>query len=239
MGGFVRAGLERGEQCIVIAKGARTTEVAEVLARAGVGGVGGVGNGRVTIIGTESAHLRGGAFEPDRMVAWIAQRTDEALRAGLTGTRLIGEMTSLWDPCPDPAQLTEYEAKLDRWMADRPVSAMCMYDRTRMPARVVRDMFATHPLVMVDAMVCQNAHYMSSATVLSTDRWAAEVDELLGQVRASAMADDRVDAHRRALLAVQEAERRSIAREHLGGLGRARALGEDDALLAALEPGAY
>jgi signal transduction histidine kinase len=225
MGELVRAGLERREQCIIIAKGARTTEVAEALARAGVAGVAADG---VTIVGAESAHLRGGAFEPERMLAWIEQRTDEALRAGLTGTRLIGEMTSIWDPCPDPAQLTEYEAKLDHWMADRPVSAMCMYDRTRMPARVVRDMFATHPLVMIDATVCRNAHYMSSASVLSADRWGAEVDELLGRVRASAEADGRVDAHRRELLAVQEAERRSIARELHDGFGQ---------LLAAIQLG--
>jgi signal transduction histidine kinase len=222
MGEFVRAGVERREQCIVIAKGARTSEVAEALARADVA------SDRVAIVGAESAHLRGGAFEPDRLLAWIEERTDEALRAGLTGTRLIGEMTSIWDPCPDPAQLTEYEAKLDSWMADRPVSAMCMYDRTRMPARVVRDMFATHPLVMIEATVCRNTHYMSSASVLSADRWGAEVDELLERVRASAVADGRVEAHRREVLAAQEAERRSIARELHDGFGQ---------LLAAIQLG--
>jgi signal transduction histidine kinase len=227
MGEFVRDGLARREQCIVIAKGAPTAEVAEALARADVAAV---GADRVVIVAAESAHLRGGAFEPDRLLAWIEERTDEALGAGLTGTRLIGEMTSIWDPRPDPAQLTEYEAKLDSWMADRPVSAICMYDRTRMPARVVREMFATHPLVMIDAMVCRNMHYMSSATVLSADRWGAEVDELLGRVRASAVADGRVDAHRRMLLAVQEAERRSIARELHDGFGQ---------LLAAIQLGLH
>ena len=220
MGAFVRDGLERREQCIVIAKGAPTTEVAAVLARTGVVEAAGVAGDRVTIVGAESAHLRGGAFEPERLLGWIEERTDEALRAGLTGTRLIGEMTSIWDPRPDPAQLTEYDAKLDRWMVDRPVSAMCMYDRTRVPARVVRDMFATHPLVMIDALVCRNAHYMSSATVLSTDRWSAEVDELLDRLRASAMAERRVQWHRRELLVVQEAERRSIARELHDGIGQ-------------------
>jgi signal transduction histidine kinase len=225
MGELIRAGLERREQCIVIAKGAPMATVAEALARAGVADV---AADRVTIVGAESAELRGGAFEPERLLAWVEERTDEALHAGLTGTRLIGEMTSIWDPCPDPAQVTEFEAKLDHWMADRPVSAMCMYDRTRMPARVVRDMFTTHPLVLIDATVCRNTHYLSSASVLSPDRWGAEVDELLARVRASALADGRILAHRRELLAGQEAERRSIARELHDGFGQ---------LLAAIQLG--
>jgi signal transduction histidine kinase len=176
-------------------------------------------SGAVSIVGADASYLRGGAFDPDRMLGWIAEQLDTALHGGFSGLRLIGEITSVWDPRLDPARLVEYEAKLDVWMAERPVSAMCVYDRTRLPASVVREMFVTHPLVVVDTILCHNEQHMSSA-VLAADRPSAEVDALLDQLRASRLAHDRAQASRRELLAAQEAERAAVARELHDGFGQ-------------------
>jgi signal transduction histidine kinase len=211
---FMRAGLERREQCIFIAKNATSTELADLLQRANVPTEG------LSIIGADSSYLRGGTFEADRMIEWLAERVEAARSAGLPGTRLVGEVACVWDPCPDPARLIEYEAKLDGWMIGRPISVMCLYDRARMPARVVRNMFATHPLVVVDARVHRNLHHMSPATVLASSRADAEVDEILAGFRTGVLADERLHSHRRQLLAVQEAERRAIARELHDGFGQ-------------------
>lgn len=214
IGGFVRGGVERGEQCIVVAEDARAAAIGEALGRTSLPA------DRVAIVGAERSYLHAGALDPDRVIAWIGERTDEALGAGLPGMRLVADLPCIWDPAAEPARLIEYEAKLDAWMVDRPVSAMCVYDRMSMPASVVRDMFATHPLVMIGAMRCRNAHHVSSPSVLAADRCDAEIDELLARLRTGALADDRVQAHRRELLAIQEAERRSIARELHDGFGQ-------------------
>jgi signal transduction histidine kinase len=71
---------------------------------------------------------------------------------------------------------------------------------------------------------------MSSATVLASDRRGAEVDELLVRLGASAAVSDRMRAHRRELLVVQEAERRAISRELHDGFGQ---------LLAAIQLGLH
>jgi MEDS: MEthanogen/methylotroph, DcmR Sensory domain len=82
--------------------------------------------------------------DPDRLLAIYTAATDDALAAGFTGLRVVAEVTEL---AADPSCQCRWESVADRMMAERPLSALCCYDRRRLPRDVVRDLCAVHPVV--------------------------------------------------------------------------------------------
>ena len=82
--------------------------------------------------------------DPDRMLRIYAAATDEALAAGYAGLRVVAEVTDL---AADPGCQCRWESVADRFMVDRPLSAMCCYDRRRLAPEIVADLCAVHPVV--------------------------------------------------------------------------------------------
>jgi MEDS: MEthanogen/methylotroph, DcmR Sensory domain len=82
--------------------------------------------------------------DPDRMLDIYTAATDEALAAGYTGLRVVAEVTEL---AADPGCQCRWESVADRFMVERPLSALCCYDRRRLATEVVADLCAVHPVV--------------------------------------------------------------------------------------------
>jgi MEDS: MEthanogen/methylotroph, DcmR Sensory domain len=82
--------------------------------------------------------------DPDRMLRIYTAATDEALAAGYTGLRVVAEVTEL---AGDPGCQCRWESVADRFMVERPLSALCCYDRRRLAPDVLNDLCAVHPVV--------------------------------------------------------------------------------------------
>ena len=82
--------------------------------------------------------------DPDRLLAIYAAATDEALAEGFSGLRVVADVTDL---ATDPGCQCRWESVADRFMAERPLSALCCYDRRRLAPEVLRDLCAVHPVV--------------------------------------------------------------------------------------------
>ena len=82
--------------------------------------------------------------DPDRMLGIYTTATDEALAAGYTGLRVVAEVTEL---AADPGCQCRWESVADRFMVERPLSALCCYDRRRLAPEVLADLCAVHPVV--------------------------------------------------------------------------------------------
>ncbi len=85
--------------------------------------------------------------DPESLLAHFSAATDAALADGYTGLRVVGEVSTIMrDPRAWEGQLA-WEALADRYMAQRPLAALCCYDRRIVPAEFIRDLCAMHPAV--------------------------------------------------------------------------------------------
>lgn len=157
---FMRMGLERKEQCVYIADENTPEAVMDALRAEGVDVAAAIQAGALSILTKRETYLKGGSFDPDRMVRSLAEAIRIAKRAGFAALRATGEMT--WALAGDPGfdRLLEYEAKTNRFIADNDILAMCQYNNKRFRPAVMLDVLGMHPRVVFDAMVCQNPFYI-------------------------------------------------------------------------------
>ena len=80
--------------------------------------------------------------DSDRLLETYSAATDAALAEGFTGLRVAADVTEL---AVDPACHCRWEAVADRFMAERPLSALCCYDRRRLAPEALRDLCSVHP----------------------------------------------------------------------------------------------
>src|SRR5262245_28825761 len=85
--------------------------------------------------------------DPETLVAYFSAATDAALADGYTGLRVVGDISEfVRDPRVWESQIA-LEALSDRFMATRPLAALCCYDRRIVPPELIRDVCALHPAV--------------------------------------------------------------------------------------------
>jgi hypothetical protein len=83
--------------------------------------------------------------DADALFATYGAATDQALADGYAGIRILAEVTPLVrDPRNWEAHV-RWEARADRFMAERPFSALCCYDARRVAPEVLHDLGCAHP----------------------------------------------------------------------------------------------
>jgi signal transduction histidine kinase len=206
---FFREGLDLGERCMYLTADAAASK--QALAALDTP------RNALAIVAREEVFPTGG-FDPERVLDWVRTRASDAMRDGYAGLRLAIEAIGFAND-PKAARFPELEARFNHLMPSERIALLCVYDRVRLPPPLVRDMLATHALVVVDNDVCKNPHYIAPEDFLAKDRPAGEVEHFIAQLHASQRADNArksLDARRRGLsrntLEVLELERRSIAR---------------------------
>jgi chemotaxis family two-component system sensor kinase Cph1 len=128
---FMRIGLERGEKCIYIVDDNTAAAVIDGMKAAGMGVEAAIASDSLTIASKRDAYLKQGYFDPDWMVRFLAQATDEAKAAGFAALRVTGEMTWVLGGDPGTERLMEYEAKLNYFFPHKDALAICQYRRDR------------------------------------------------------------------------------------------------------------
>ena len=81
-----------------------------------------------------------------RLTAAWERIVGDALAYGFTGLRTAGDVTDLVIEEESRHRQLHWEACADRLIAELPWTAMCAYDRRRLPADALRDIAAVHPI---------------------------------------------------------------------------------------------
>ncbi|ELY67521.1 MEDS domain-containing protein [Natrinema versiforme] len=176
---YVKQGLERGERCLYIADENETGAVLAALRDAGVDVDGALESGALTMHTAQDSYLRHGEFDPDDMIAFLADAIEEAEHE-YAGLRIAGEMTWVFGDDPPLEALIEYEGKLNRVLPEENGIALCQYNREQFPAETVRDVIKTHPHLIYDQTVCQNFYYTPPEEFFGPDQPAREIDRMMG-----------------------------------------------------------
>jgi signal transduction histidine kinase len=178
-------------------------------------------SGALSLVGAADTYRRRGYFDPELMLTWMRDRGRAATDAGFSALRIVGDMICIAQGSGlQPQQLAEYESRLNYLLPNEPVSALCTYDRSRFEPYVIREMIATHPVVLAEGKACSNPFFVPPDEYLAPDWPEREIDWLLKTLAGVQRAQDerreseaRYQALSRRLLELQEAERRSVARD--------------------------
>jgi len=157
---FMRAGLERGEQCLYIAERMSPAEFARRLEAHGVDVARASKGGSLVIASGAEVRSALGGFTPARMLGYLAERATSARAAGFTALRLGADMTWLRQPDIAPVDLFSYEAELNLLLQSHEVVALCQYSREHFESEGLVAMAETHPLLVYDDLVCDNFYYV-------------------------------------------------------------------------------
>ena len=179
---FLNAGLKAGHRCLFMADDAIREEVAESLGSQELDLASALDAGQLVFESERDSYRRHGNFAPGEMLTMLAEGVDAAETDGYTGLRASGEMTWPIDDTGEATGLMVYEARVNHVLEDRPVMALCLYDRTRFPAEVIVDVLRAHPVALVGDQVYRNLFYERPQAILSGVSADERLDWMLAQL---------------------------------------------------------
>lgn len=178
---FIRHGVERGEKMLYIVNIHTAAQLRAMLVAADIDVDALLEKRQLVILTAKEAYLKGGQFDPDKMLTLLREETDLALAEGYAALRVTGEMT--WALAGDPGseRLVEYESKLNRFFPDSKCYAVCQYDRRRFDAEMLLDILHTHPHVLFgqEGFDNSNMYFVPPEEFLGPDRQSALLDRWL------------------------------------------------------------
>ena len=176
---FVRQGLDRGERVLYIADENTKETVLDAMRERGIDVDRALDSNALLVHEKQDAYLRNGAFDPDEMIAFLADVTDDSL-AQFEGLRVVGGMTWIFGEDPEMEDLIAYEAKLNDFFSERNAVALCEYNVERFLPEIIRDVLYTHPHIISENVVTHDVYYTPPEEFFGPDSARHEVDRMRG-----------------------------------------------------------
>jgi hypothetical protein len=148
---FVRTGLARNEDVLVVLREAGRSALREAL---------GGDAAQVEFAADALAWYR----SPEHALQGYTRYLDDRLGRGVDRVRVVAEV--IWpesSATADVADWKRYEAGISAAMASVPVSFICVYDTQELPAGIVSDARRTHPVLRTAEGARPNARYTEPA----------------------------------------------------------------------------
>lgn len=157
---YICGGLARGERCLYVCCEHSVQEFRAALQRAGIGVDAEEARGALVLLPKWEGHLKGGSFDPDKMITMLHAAVNDALSAGFKGLCAAGDMSWLLDEAPGSERLAEYEARLNHFYKTQRALGLCLYNRSKLPPATIDHGIATHPYVRIEGpLLLENPFY--------------------------------------------------------------------------------
>jgi len=157
---YIRGGLARGERCLYVCCEHSVEEFRAALKRAGIDVDAEQARGALALMTKWEGHLKGGSFDPDKMITLLHAAVEDALAEGFNGLCAAGDMSWLLDEAPGSERLAEYEAGLNHFYQTHRALGLCQYSRSKLPSATLDHGIATHPYVRIEGpLLLENPFY--------------------------------------------------------------------------------
>ncbi len=186
---YIEYGLAAGDQCVYAADEQTVDEVFLRLSERGIDVEREQQRGALRLLTKHDAYLRTGQFDPQEMIEFFRQTTDQAIADGFGGFRITGEMTWALGSETGCDRVIDCEALVNDFFPNSRAVALCQYSRQRFDPETIYDVLRTHPLVVVGDQVCSNLYYEPPELVLAgngaSQRASQRVDWMITQLKRS------------------------------------------------------
>ena len=112
------------------------------------------------------AHLKGGAFDQERMMAALDEMIRDHAATGRPPMRLVGQMGWMFSSPPGIEQLVAYEASVNEVLNRGKTPTVCVYDVGRLSGSLVVDLLRAHPLTVMNGVLHENPFYTPAEQLL-------------------------------------------------------------------------
>ena len=113
------------------------------------------------------AHLKGGSFDQDRMMAALDALIRDHAATGRPPMRLVGQMGWVFAEPPGIEQLVSYEASVNEVLNRGKTPTVCVYDVRRLSGSMVVDLLRAHPLTVMNGVLHENPFYTPAEVLLA------------------------------------------------------------------------
>ncbi len=171
LGPFIKAGLEAGDQCVVMTEAADVSRIKAGLQNLGVDVESVLASGQLLI-----SHGRAETAEMstlfDEFISRARAAGREVIRIGGDMTWVLGKMALPERQTEEGARTTaemllEWEAFYDRYVGQRAsFVALCQYDHSRFDGSAIMYALETHPLSIIGHIVQENPYYQEPDEIL-------------------------------------------------------------------------
>lgn len=183
---YIRGGLDRRERCLWVSCERPLPEFRAALKDADIDVEAEETRGALLLVDKDGGHLKGGSFDPDRMIAMLHQAVKDALDDGFTGLCAGGDMTWLLDGASGSERVVEYEVRLNHFYESNHAVGLCMYNVRTMPAALLDHCLATHPTVRMEgSILMENPFYELPEKAISRIAAPEDVDRKIEQLRSA------------------------------------------------------
>lgn len=160
---YIGTGLARGERCLYVCCEHPLEVFRAALQAGGIDVAQEEARGALVLFCKEEGHLKGGTFDPEKMIGLLSEAVEAALRDGYTGLCAAGDMNWVLDNAPGTERLAEYEARLNRFYETHQALGLCLYNLKTLPKETLDHCLATHKFVRMDGPVLlENPFYEMS-----------------------------------------------------------------------------
>ena len=147
---FLASGLQRRERCVYVCGEYTLDEFRALLGSSGIDVAAEEARGALILGLARDAFVKGGRFDPKGLIDRGELAVSRAIEDGFTGLCAGSDMNFVTEGAAGTDRILQYEALCSDYLHGSPASALCQYDRRRVPAAILEDCLATHPLVRVD-----------------------------------------------------------------------------------------
>jgi MEDS: MEthanogen/methylotroph, DcmR Sensory domain len=157
---FFVEGMKRGEKAVYIVDPShRDAHEARLAASAPAAGL-------LDVTTWHDAHLKGGFFDQERMMASLDEMIRAHAASGRPPMRLVGQMGWIFSTPPDIEQLVAYEASVNEVLNRGKTPTVCVYDVRRLSGSLMMDLLRAHPLTVMNGVLHENPFYTPAPQLL-------------------------------------------------------------------------
>jgi hypothetical protein len=157
---FFIEGMRRGEKAVYIVDPEHRDEHARRL------GASAPASELLEVTTWHEAHLKGGSFDQDRMMAGLDALIRDHAATGQPPMRLVGQMGWVFSSPPGIEQLVAYEASVNEVLNRGKTPTVCVYDVRRLSASMMMDLLRAHPLTVMNGVLHENPFYTPAEEML-------------------------------------------------------------------------
>ncbi|MCK5559604.1 MAG: MEDS domain-containing protein, partial [Thermoplasmata archaeon] len=167
---FIKKGVERGEKILSIVDAHTLKRFQEFLLDNATKVKTYIDTGQLNLVTIDETYTRNGLFDAEKIIGLLRNETEFAIAGGYTGLRVIKEMGGALKRMKNFDRLIEYETKLNTFFPNSNCFIICQYNRNSIDSKLLLDVLASHPLVMIDNEIYDNFSYLTPTKVLEQDR---------------------------------------------------------------------
>lgn len=157
---FFRNGLYRGEKAVYYVDPAQRDEQEARLRQVTTD------PDLVEVTTWQDAHLKGGAFDAERMMAGLEEMIRDNAARGRPPVRLVGQMGWVFSSPPGIERLVAYEATVNEVLNRGRTPTVCVYDVRRLSGSMMMDLLRAHPLAVINGVLHENPFYTPAEEML-------------------------------------------------------------------------